>query len=58
MTEKLQEIVPAGAPARSGRDRFLSWLKNTGRTCGFAAVLLVALIIANVIAIPGFLSSA
>jgi ribose transport system permease protein len=58
MTEKLQEIVPAGAPARSSRDRFLSWLKNTGRTCGFAAVLLVALIIANVIAIPGFLSSA
>ena len=57
MTEKVQEIVQPGGPARSSRDRFLSWLRTPGELVGFAAVLLVALVIANIVAIPGFLSS-
>lgn len=58
MTGKAQEIEVAGVSARTTRNRVLGWLKSTGRTCGFALVLLVALLIANIFAVPGFLSSA
>jgi ribose transport system permease protein len=57
MTGKVQEIAAAGASARTTRDRVLRRLKSAGRTCGFALVLLVALVIANIVAVPGFLSS-
>jgi ribose transport system permease protein len=57
MTGKVQEIAVAGASHRTTRDRVVGWLRSTGRTCGFAAVLLVALVIANIFAVPGFLSS-
>jgi ribose transport system permease protein len=57
MIEKLDVVTPVLPPARTFRDRMLYRIRSSGRTSGFAAVLLAALLIANIIAIPGFLSS-
>jgi ribose transport system permease protein len=48
----------ARGPRVIARIEPLTWARKAGRTCGLAAVLLIVLVIANIVAIPGFLSGA